>query len=276
MSNSIVYSIHVDGNLADSLHIKELIYSVKTLRDHNKDIDVHVYISPEHKANELKIDSCNLWGFNAEVDPNLPYQKMSRWIDHKWKTAFHALESNGYDAVLMIDPDTIYFKDPEVLFGKYSVKDKIYGQQEIWEDMLNAIDLNRPQMNDGVVIINRDCIQFKNDILYNRDEFVLDLIEKYKDSIDHDHPFWKTGIMWSSSQYAVSEYFHSIGNPVEYYDESVCFGLGLEDKTESEIADKHPDIVILHYTNFLVKHFLPKSYWGKSLFNHMSEEGILI
>ena len=56
MSNSIVYSIHVDGNLADSLHIKELIYSIKTLIDHNKSIDVHIYISPEHKANELKID----------------------------------------------------------------------------------------------------------------------------------------------------------------------------------------------------------------------------
>lgn len=276
MSNSIVYSIHVDGSIEDSLHIKELIYSIKTLRDHNKNIDINIYISPQNKANELKIDSCNIWGFNAEVDPNLPYQKMSRWIDHKWKTAFHALESNNYDAVLMTDPDTIYFNDPEILFKKYNQSDKIYGQREIWEDMLEAIDLKRPQMNDGVVIINSDCLQFKQDILYNRDAFVLDLIEKYKDSIKHDHPFWKTGIMWSSSQYAVSEYFYSIGNPVEYYDESVCFGLGLEDKTEEEIALNNPKLVILHYTNFLVKHFLPKEYWGNSLKNHMAEEGILI
>lgn len=276
MPNSVVYSIHVDGTLEDSLHIKELIYSIKTLREYNKDIDINIYISPENKANELKIDSCNVLGFNAEVDPNLPYQKMSRWIDHKWKTAFHALETKRYDAVLMIDPDTIYFDDPEKLFSKYSVPNKIYGQQEIWLDMLNAIDLQRPQMNDGVVVINKNCLQFKDDILYNRDAFVLDLIEKYKDVIDHDHPFWKTGIMWSSSQYAVSEYFHSIGNPVEYYDDSVLFGLGLEDKTLSEIADDNKDLIILHYTNFLVKHFLPEEYWGKELFNHMAEEGILI
>ncbi len=276
MPNSVVYSIHVDGPLEDSLHIKELIYSIKTLREYNNDIDINIYISPENKANELKIDSCNILGFNAEVDPNLPYQKMSRWIDHKWKTAFHALETKGYDAVLMIDPDTIYFNDPEKLFSKYNLSNKIYGQQEIWQDMLDAIDLQRPQMNDGVVVINKDCLQFKDDILYNRDAFVLDLIEKYKDIIDHDHPFWKTGIMWSSSQYAVSEYFYSIGNPVEYYDDSVLFGLGLEGKALSKIAEENKDLIILHYTNFLVKHFLPKEYWGEELFNHMAEEGILI
>jgi len=270
MSNAIVYSIHIDGSIEDSLHIKELIYSIKTLRDYNKDIDVNIYISPENKSNELVIDSCKVLGFNAEVVPNLPYQKMSRWIDHKWKTAFHDLELKGYDAVLMIDPDTIYFNDPEILFSQCNKTNKVYGQQEIWKDMLDAIELKRPQMNDGVVIINKDCIQFKQDILYNRDAFVLDLIEKYKDSIDHDHPFWKTGIMWSSSQYAVSEYFHSIGNPVEYYDESVCFGLGLEDKREEEIASNNLKLVILHYTNFLVRHFIPKEYWGNSLTNHMA------
>lgn len=276
MANAVVYSIHVDGDLEDSLHIKELKYSIKTLRDYNKDIDINIYISPDFKAEQLTIDYCKVIGFNAVVDPGLPYQKMSRWIDHKWKTAFHALETKGYDAVLMIDPDTIYFDDPEKLFAKYNVSDKIYGQQEIWQDMLNAIDLQRPQMNDGVVIINKDCLKFKDDILYNRDAFVLDLIEKYKDIIDHEHPFWKTGIMWSSSQYAVSEYFYSIGNPVEYYDQSVLFGLNLEDKTLSEIANENKDLIILHYTNFLVKHFLPKEYWGNKLFNHMSEEGILI
>jgi hypothetical protein len=276
MTNAVVYSIHVDGDLKDSLHIKELKYSIKTLRDYNKDIDINIYISPMFKAEQLKIDSCKVIGFNAEVDPGLPYQKMSRWIDHKWKTAFHALETNDYNSVLMIDPDTIYFNDPEILFKKYNVPEKIYAQQEIWEDMLKAINLSRPQMNDGVVVINKNCIKFKDQIIAQRDSFVLDLIKQYNDIIDHDHIFWKTGIMWSSSQYAVSEYFHDIGNPVEYYDDSVMFGLGLEDIPILKVIENNPKLIILHYTNFLVEHFLPKEYWNNNLFNHMAEEGIFI
>ena len=276
MSNAIVYSIHIDGELNDSLHIKELKYSIKTLRDYNKDIDVNIYISPSFKAGQLKINSCQVIGFDAVVDPNLPYQKMSRWIDHKWKTAFDSLEANGYDAVLMIDPDTIYFNDPELLFKKFNRSSKVYAQQEIWEDMLEVIDLKRPQMNDGVVLINKDCLKFKQDIFWNRDSFVLDLIQKYNDIIDHDSIFWKTGIMWSSSQYAVSEYFHEIQNPVEYYDNSVCFGLGLENFSNDKILEDNPDLIILHYTNFLVEYFLPKEYWDNNLFNHMATEGIVI
>jgi hypothetical protein len=276
MTNAVVYSIHVDGDLEESLHIKELKYSIKTLRDNNKDIDINIYISPSFKAEQLKIDSCKVIGFNAEVDPGLPYQKMSRWIDHKWKTAFDCLESNSYDAVLMIDPDTIYFNDPEVLFKKCNTPDKIYAQQEIWLDMLSTINLERPQMNDGVVVINKDCVKFKKDILIQRDVFVLDLIKKYNDIIDHDSIFWKTGIMWSASQYAVSEYFYDIENPVEYYDDSVKFGLGLENTPSHKLIEDNPDLVILHYTNFLVEYFLPKEYWNNKLFNHMAAEGILI
>ena len=276
MSNGIVYSIHVDGDLDTSLHIKELQYSINTLRNFNKNIDVNIYISPSFKSEQLKIESCSVIGFDAVVDPNLPYQKMSRWIDHKWKTAFDSLEKNKYDAVLMIDPDTIYFDDPEKLFKKCNDSNKIYAQQEIWQDMLDAINLSRPQMNDGVVVINKNCIQYKEDIFLNRDKFVLDLIKKYKNIIDHSHPFWKTGIMWSSSQYAVSEYFHKIGNPVIYYDDSVMFGLGLENNNIFDIKKNNKDLIILHYTNFLVKHFLPIEYWKNNLFNHMTEEGIII
>jgi len=276
MTNAVVYSIHIDGDLEDSLHIKELRYSIKTLRDHNKDIDINIYISPSFKAEHLKIDSCKVIGFNAEVDPNLPYQKMSKWIDHKWKTAFDSLEKNQYNSVLMIDPDTIYFNDPEILFSKYNIPDKIYAQQEIWLDMLNVINLDRPQMNDGVVIINKDCFKFKEDILRQRDSFVLDLIEKYNAIIDHGSIFWKTGIMWSSSQYAVSEYFHDICNPVEYYEDDVQFGLGLEGTPTHKLIEDNKDLVILHYTNFLVEHFLPREYWKSNLFNHMAEEGIII
>ena len=252
MNHCIVYSMYIneDESINESLHFHEFIYSLKTLRQYS-DIDVKLYISPSNILNEIKInfndDKLEIIPFDVSPNSKIENKTYANWLDHKWKTAFLTLEKFKYDSVLMIDADTIYNRSPDYLFKKYSDPNKLYAKPDIWDDFLREIEVEDLSMNDGVVIISKKMLKYKDIFLYVRDKHMLDLAEKYRHKIDNRHAFWLWGIWWAAAQYGIYEFLKAIGNKPIYIDDDDVNYFG--------------NSTIVHYLHTGAKQALPAEYW---------------
>lgn len=273
MKYGIIYSIYTDeDDIKNNLQFKELQYSLATLRQHNTTIDVKVYIDCKNNIPDLSNYNCEVIRFKVNPDPRLFDYEKACWLDHKWKSAFHALETYNYDAIFMIDADTIYFKNPEDLFTIYSEKD-IYCQEDIWIDLFKILNIKYRAMNDGVVLIKKNVLNKKEKILKARNQYMVDCQQNFKDKLDHNDKLWSNGMLWACPQYGISEMLGSEGNPIEFYSNShVSFSFAFDNKLTK---NERKEVYILHYSSYHVEDWLPNSYWnGTVLKNHMKEKGI--
>lgn len=260
--NAIVYSLHSDeGDLTLNYNFVQLKKSVETLRQYNKKIPVLVYASPIEaipKYGEYPLTTVTFVGFDVEWDKRLEHETYARWTSHKWKNSFHALEKYKFDNVLYVDTDTFFQGDPEKLFREYGGTSFIVGKKDISEDWTKVFDVKRGGMNDGQYLLSKKTLEYKDELLKERVEYVLRLQERYKKSKDKD--LKDIGIQWVSCQYAVSEFLNKIGKPLQFFKDTDVYIIYKIEEFESlpkEISDK---IILIHYLNYNMHRYCPEAY----------------
>lgn len=261
MNNAIVYAMYSDiDNVDNLLQWRELLYSVKTLRSYNTEIPVKVYLSPSHLVKNISMfpdmNNLEIIGIDNEVTHSLPNEQVAKWLDMKYNAAFHALENYGYERVLMIDADTIYQSDPEIVFNKYS-SDLFYACPDNFTDLFELMQTNDKFMNDGVVIVPRWAVDIKNDLISVRNGYVQNLMDKFNGVVDKQSHVWVYGVCWASFQYGIFNYLREINKPVAYFDKTdVATLLDFYDLRE----DQRNTPPIVHYWSVGYKEFLPEEY----------------
>lgn len=269
MSNyCIVYSIHSDKQDIDNLlQWRELLFSLKTLRSVNKEVNVKVYVSPPDRINNITMfpDMKNLEIIPIK-NPNNNYsilgKEVAMWLEMKYSAAFHTLDTSSYDKVLMIDPDTIYYKDPNTLVEKYQ-EDVFYSAPDDNQELFNYLETDKRYMNDGVVIVPRWSLGIKDELLLARYSFTNDILNKHKDAFSDEDIFWRNSIGWASPQYGIYEYLLNANRPVKYFDS----------RDVANLADWNSELppTILHYWHIGYQDHLPKEYWPDIDDTHMTK-----
>lgn len=259
-NNAIVYSIHSSHSLIEhNENFQQLRYSIDTIRKYNSDIDIKVYISPSNafgtRWKTVPTHNVEYISFDAKADPRFEHQLYALWTSHKWQNTFRALEDYGYDNVLYIDADTVWQTDPENIFNKYGNQESIWTKQDVFLDFMEFMNLDNPVLNDGVNLVSKLMLPYKDALLNARVEKVLGWQEKYLDLGEYDMRVY--GVQWAACQYAVSEYLYEAGIPPKFFDKMDVAVLDEYDEmTDSEKAS----CGVLHYFNFATERFLPPEY----------------
>lgn len=262
MKNAIVYSFHVkEPTLSDNYSFEQLKLSLKTLREFNPDIPVIVYISPstiiDRNVLPMIASGVTIERFNASTDPRLEHQTYNLWTSHKWKNAFNALEKHNLDNVLYIDTDTIIRKNLDYVFDKYGNTDYVWGTPDISDKWTKVFNVKNGGMNDGQFILSKHTLPYKDGILKERVDYVLRLQEQFKDHPDAEVRI--TGVQWVACQYAVSEYLHSIGKPLQFFGDDFYIVHKLDEF--KQISNAQMDrIAVVHYLNYHMFLFCPEAY----------------
>lgn len=274
MNNAIVYSMHCSNpEIELNYSFRQLRYSLDTLRHYNKDIPVKVYLSPvgifDTIERPIAVPNVEYIEFNAEEDPRFEHATYALWTSHKWPSTFDALERFGYDNVLYVDADTFWGADPQILFDKYGNSEYIWSKQDFFDDFFKFIKLNHTPMNDGVNLVSNKILKYKERILRERIERVLDWQEEFASF--EDERLKVEGVQWAACQYAVSEYMGYLGRPVQFFDtKDVC----LAHEYENMSVEDQLMIVVCHYLNYNTDYYLPAVY-SEHVQGRISNRGII-
>jgi hypothetical protein len=247
-------------SLDDLLQWRELLYSVKTLREYNTDIEVKVYVSPPERVATITkfpdMRNLEIIGFELPENPDpFPNPVVAKWIDMKYNAAFTVLKQ-GYDSVLMIDADTIYQYDVNEILEKYN-KRRFYACPDPYGEFYANVGMKYPGMNDGVVLIPKWALDYEEVLMAERHNFTKNLAEEHQ-GMDKTSEIWIRGICWASFQYGISEYLRKKGKAVDWFDKhDVCT---LYDWTKFMPAEQSI-VTILHYWHVGYETILPKEYW---------------
>jgi hypothetical protein len=243
--------------MTDLFVYKELVYSIKTLRDYNKDIPVKVFVSPKGKVelDSLSIDKTNLEFVEFDNDygtgwyPSWLEKGYAEWLFHRWKNAFNSLEAYGFDNILYLDTDTIFHKDPELLFNKYGNSEYIYAKEDNSSAIMKEINMENG-MNDGQFILNKSALPHKDKFLKFIKSYTNSTLGHYQCILNEQH-FHE--LHWLMVQYAAYNYFNTLGI-LKYFD-------GAEVMVSNEPEFMNTERLILHhyYTGNIDK-FLPSQY----------------
>lgn len=263
MKNVVVYSVHSNFPKIDTLlQWREIRYSVDSLREFNHDIDIKIYMSPTGISSSAtmptNMHNVEVIEFDAIAYSGLSDQNLARFVSHKWNSTFHALENYGYDNALYVDGDTIWYDDPEKLFNKYGNSDYIYTKLDKFDRFVDFMKDNgeifAEPMNDGVNMVSKKVIQYKDYILKERFKRVHCWQEKYKDLKDEEITIH--GIQWTSYQYAISEAMNDLGMPVKFFSSDDVLIASEMDSFEE--IDKS-GAILFHYLNHNAYLFMP--FW---------------
>lgn len=270
--NAIVYSIHSSlDNPNELIQFQEIHYSIDTIRQFS-DIPIEIYISPKGTLNKLKkslfYKNVNVTEFDVKIDKRIPKQVYASWFSHKIESALNALEK--YDNVLYIDADTMFFKDPQIIFDKYLSLNKICGNAEQMLDFVEFLGESGKMMNDSIVLIPKKFLIYKKDLIESRINYIVELVEKYKD-LDKNSNFWKYGINWAASQYGMYKYLDFINETVNYFGPDVVVS---PEFYEGYSQAEKENVIVLHYTSQNAYKYLPQKYWNdqNNFINHMELE----
>lgn len=253
--NAIVYSFHVRGNdVKDIDCYKQLRYSIDTLRNFNKEIEVYVYISPSNiDTSDLNFgNNVNIIKFDYVDDGGWPKD----WVDwgyleflkHRWENAIASIHDHNLDNILYLDTDTVFHNDPEILFHKYGSTRYLWAKPDNSDELMSKVEV-WPGMNDGQFIMSKELAN--KDILTHMKFYVNHILSKHIDKLTNEE---YRNLCWVSTQYAVWDYFQNKNNPVKHFDED-------EVMLHIEPEYKNTNSLILHhyYSGNTIK-FLPKEY----------------
>lgn len=259
MKNAIVYSLHSNSPKLDSLlQWRQTRYSLDTLRSLNPDIPVKVYLSPpgilDTAIMPYRKDNVEYIEFDADADIRMDDINKARLTNHKWISTFDALSRFNFDNVLYVDGDTIWYKDPEILFSKYGGNESIYSKIEHMDDLKKTLGIKNDIMNDGINMVSKYILKYKDYILKERYDRTYAWQEQFRNCHDEDLRY---GIQWAACQYAISEAMSDIGNEVKYFDISDV----LLASDEMGCHEPHNSgAIVFHYLNCNSSKFLPAKY----------------
>ena len=262
MHNAITYSFHVGhGSLEDHRCFKQMIYSVTTLRKFNKTIPVNVYIAPvEVVPNLSKYDylGINFIPFNNTPD-NYGTDWYKTWLDlgyaeflyHRWVNAYRSLREFKYDNVLYLDTDTVFHKDPELLFNKYGNTEYVWAREDNSYGIMNKLGIT-DGMNDGQFIISKNILKHEKESLENLRKYTNITLENMEGFLTGEEHL---SLHWLCVQYAMFNYFSKIGVPIKYFDHSEVM-LHIEPEHNDNI-----NLILHHYYNGNSYKFIPPEFW---------------
>jgi hypothetical protein len=266
INNGIVYSFHLrHGELDDLMCYKELLYSIDTLRKYNKNIPIKIFISPpgsySHAINKINhenveiIDFVNDYGNNWNED--WIKQGYAEFLVHRWKNALSSIEMFNFDNILYLDTDTIFYKDPEILFEKYGGSYCLWAKPDNTDFITKKLGIY-PALNDGQFILSKEIAVQKENILNHMNWYVNDIIEKTKNILNEEEHHM---LLWLTTQYSVYDYFNKQNNPIMHFNP-------YEVTTDiNSIIDNLSELVLHHYYTNNAEIFLPEKYhpfWFKN------------
>lgn len=257
--NGIVYSFYVrEDRLIDNFCYKQLLYSLTTLRKYNKDIPVKVCIAPSNidKENNKLLDFENLE--IIQFDSNYPNTLYKSWIDlgyaeflyHRWQNAFATLRHFSFDNILYLDTDTIFYKDPEILFKKYGNSNYVWAREDNSGVAMKGLGLVNA-MNDGQFILSKNLLEHEKQFTSHSINYINRTLTNSKEIFDEKE---YRNIHWLMVQYAAFDYFKSIQRPVQYFD---SFEVMLHVEPEYKETS---NLVLQHYFNGNTTKFVPKEF----------------
>ena len=260
MNNAIVYSFHFEtADPNDSAHWGQLQYSIDTLRKYNKDILVKVYSSPPgaYLKAKTQLKNVEIVEFVADEHPPMDDHFFSKRRKHRWKNAYSLLESENYDNVLYVDQDTVWQADPQLIFNKYGNKNLIFSKSENWEEFTNYLKLTTKPMNDGITLLPRHSLSYKNDLLIAVEDKMQEWQELLRPVLKTNENLWNSGVQYASCQYATSEYLAGIDKPFVEFDPMDVATI----HEYREMSDENKKKVkVFHYLNQNYKDFVPDNF----------------
>lgn len=257
MSRAILYSFYAPENPAFSPTFVMLKNSLETLRKHNQEIPVLVYLSPTeyknyftHELAEYNVQTV----IHEEVsDPRL--DTMFTRLGHKWPNIFNGLKQ--YKEILYVDCDTMFFDDPKFLFDKYTDPTKVYTRGTyLGGDFLKFFQIEDLVMNDGQSLIRDNFLKFEDEFINRQKDYVLEKID-YLNTLElheDEKAVIRDWINWSGTQYGISLLLHEMNAFAEFDIHDVALFPDLV-----SLEDMY-DLVFLHYFNYNINHVLPQKY----------------
>lgn len=259
MKNGIVCSIVAkDNDYLQNIYLyKQLSYSIKTLREFNKDIPVIVYISAKHKRNDhetfFPYENVHFIEFENKISdgwyPTFLDGTYAEVIEHRWINAFRGLEEFNFDNIIYMDTDTQFFKDPELLFEKYGNTEFIWTREDVCIEEMDILGIT-PGMNDGITVISKNILKHKDACLEHIRNYINTTLNDYATIMT---PAQHYHLNWIIIQYAAFDYFNPKGLH-RYYDPKhvkLHMEVSLQDLSET---------IMHHYFTGNSHIFLPKEY----------------
>jgi hypothetical protein len=259
MKNAIIYSVHsVEEKFEESSRFRQLLYSVSRLRRFNKDIDVYAYVSDKYFfENTSKYKSLNIiFKYfetpNYEV-PNIDYKNSNNaerlW--HRWTNAFETLKTLDYDNVLYIDTDTIFYNDPEVLFSTYGNTDYLHTREDNCYEIMKILGVDNNGINAGQILFSKNLKYTEKDMFGFMKQYIDYKLVEVKNRVSEEV---YNQILWVIDQYAIYEYYKSIGTRINMYDKKHVM-LHLE-----PWINPTSELVLHHYLNGNYKVAVPAEF----------------
>jgi lipopolysaccharide biosynthesis glycosyltransferase len=257
MNNAIVYSFHIreDDQKRNGCY-RQFLYSLETLRRHNKDIAVKVFVSSSQKL-QIKINDANtqLINFNNIFPNSFPKDWIetghAEWLYHRWINAFRSFKLFDFDNILYIDTDTVFYNDPQKLFDRYGNTEQLWAMPDTEIQLMKKIGLGTG-MNDGQVIISSKIYKYSKEIVGYMERYVCDIIENKRESLTEEEHFH---LYWLCTQYAIASYFKNINNPIQYFDNKFVIIGDMDEGIEKT------DLILHHYFSGNTNRYLPERFW---------------
>src|SRR5438128_371811 len=126
--NIVTYSLSANGPPQTSDYHEQLSYSVRSLRVHNQNVAIHVFLYGDHPAGfiaQLEDQAVSVHQMGAYVDAikrirPRAFRTLTRYpVLHKWLN-LSELEPLVPSQILQADCDTFFFDDVDRLFEFYS------------------------------------------------------------------------------------------------------------------------------------------------------------
>jgi hypothetical protein len=179
MERIVCYSLLLENPQRRPLLIRQIVASIKSLRVYNKSVPIHLFHYSElpeltRILAPYNVTVHNQGSYETRIAQNCPngWQILSRYpLLHKLFN-FKEISALAPDQVLLIDCDTLFFSDVEILFAKYSEADcyareehsckrsiRSYDPNYIDEDLLVELASSEritvpPPFNSGVLLLN--------------------------------------------------------------------------------------------------------------------------
>lgn len=258
---AIVYSFYKKPhqNINLSHHYDEMRYSIDTLRLHNKDIPVYVYMSPEGIFDGVTHDIRTKHNVHVRYFDNT-FKNPHLWTDkifvekehwhvlfHRWKNAIDCALRDDIDCVLFIDSDTIFYKDPNAIFDNHNDRNAIWAKPDNSRDLIELFSLGLA-MNDGQFLLSKAVAQRLVENFEVEQSKCVNHLLKLKDDKNLKNK------QWTSIQFGTYLLCRNKGIPIKYFNQNQVMTGAEPDRLGKE------NLILHHYFSMDIARYLPKEY----------------